>query len=405
MDQTLTKLQAKGIPIQDVFKRLNIPGSNGKYHCINPEHADRHPSLILFSKTNSFHCFSCQLTGDVITAYMLVMKTDFKGALELLKSDFPGFFGANIGDPKTSPVIFGSHKKEAPKYKPDFLCSYDEYTFDERAGLAEYFGEVERFKAEEIALRHVTTERLEVNKKIFRGFYDYCRSCFPYGMDGKAFDYLVRHRQLSEDAVTASGIFTMKDSRSAEAYLLDTFDIEEVRGSGLISKSNKLLFKDTHRLIIPYFDFTGDIVYMRARYFDKEGRTQSEAGTKYLGLRNDATNLNRARRLYRDHILNKLPGNSELYIFEGELDALAGESAGLNSLAIPGANNFPFDLIGRLRSYFINICLDADEAGANARQKIIDEFAKANKRVNVITFPDGVKDMNELLMLEGSHED
>jgi len=51
--------------IDVVLSHYNIKVNSNK-HCLCPFHNDKKPSLRIYPETNTYHCFSCDKTGDVI---------------------------------------------------------------------------------------------------------------------------------------------------------------------------------------------------------------------------------------------------------------------------------------------------------------------------------------------------
>jgi DNA primase len=49
-----------------------------------PFHKDRRPSLVVFPKTGTFHCFGCRAGGDVVNFLMLRERLSFRQALDAL---------------------------------------------------------------------------------------------------------------------------------------------------------------------------------------------------------------------------------------------------------------------------------------------------------------------------------
>lgn len=96
--------------IQEIKQRLNILTVLSSYglvpdkHCqINcPFHEDNTPSLKIYSETNSFHCFGCGATGDVIEFIQLKEKTDKHSAILKAK--------AMVGE---TPIVISKPKHEA----------------------------------------------------------------------------------------------------------------------------------------------------------------------------------------------------------------------------------------------------------------------------------------------------
>ena len=68
--------RAKEYPIEDIIQ------VNKNAFALCPFHEDRHPSL--HCKHNFFHCFSCGVSGDVISLYMKQHNVDFVPAIKFL---------------------------------------------------------------------------------------------------------------------------------------------------------------------------------------------------------------------------------------------------------------------------------------------------------------------------------
>jgi len=78
-----TTALAKKYPIEKIYKeKLKSTGKTKVGVC--PFHSEKTPSFVVYSETNTFHCFGCQETGDVIDLYMKLNNVSFKGALEAL---------------------------------------------------------------------------------------------------------------------------------------------------------------------------------------------------------------------------------------------------------------------------------------------------------------------------------
>jgi DNA primase len=51
-----------------------------------PFHHDEHPSFVVYPDSQSFHCFGCQVHGDVIAFLMRIEHLTFPEALKLLRN-------------------------------------------------------------------------------------------------------------------------------------------------------------------------------------------------------------------------------------------------------------------------------------------------------------------------------
>jgi hypothetical protein len=70
--------RAKMYPISQVIK------ANRAGFALCPFHGERTPSLKLYEETNTFHCFGCSESGDVVKLYMQVNGVDFPSAIKNL---------------------------------------------------------------------------------------------------------------------------------------------------------------------------------------------------------------------------------------------------------------------------------------------------------------------------------
>jgi hypothetical protein len=77
--------QARQVPILDVVSHLvEVKRSGKSYIALCPFHNDKHPSLCVYPKTNTFHCFGCQKGGDAITFVRLHFAYGFRQAVQYL---------------------------------------------------------------------------------------------------------------------------------------------------------------------------------------------------------------------------------------------------------------------------------------------------------------------------------
>jgi DNA primase len=194
-------------------------------------------------------------------------------------------------------------------------------------------------------------------------------------------------------------IFFVIDYHKTNNHLKKSFDIGDLQRSGLFNKkedgSGNLVFA-FHRIIIPYIH-NNEIIYMRGRYFDNENNASpKDQFSKYKGLYDDGMGLNKTKRFYNTDMLKKMLPGERLLIVEGELDAVAGETLGINTIAIPGATNIPdqaqFD---RLMAFDITLCGDNDEAGQGLTNKLKKIFLDMGKTITIKHL--NKKDLNEFI--------
>lgn len=77
--------RAKGSNIERVITHYLNP-NNPKKRIKCPFHDGKSNHLQVYPKTNTYYCFSCQATGDVIKFVMGYTKSDFKEAVNILQN-------------------------------------------------------------------------------------------------------------------------------------------------------------------------------------------------------------------------------------------------------------------------------------------------------------------------------
>jgi len=83
---TLNVEAAKAVPIEDVHEFAKARISSTRIHANCPFHDEKHPSFVIYRKTNSFHCFSCKKSGDVITFIQKMFGLNFVESVKYLLS-------------------------------------------------------------------------------------------------------------------------------------------------------------------------------------------------------------------------------------------------------------------------------------------------------------------------------
>lgn len=241
-------------------------------------------------------------------------------------------------------------------------------------------------------VKPVKMMRLQTNIKIFNEFRDYCNALYP---DKPFYEYLVGTRKLPTSKVLAFKLFFVIDYHAVNNHMKKEFDLPDLQRSGLYSENGNLIFYK-HRLIIPYIS-NGEMIYLRGRYFDEKNNTKPEPGnSKYIGLSNDSLNLNQTKRFFNSQILKRMFKGERLLIVEGELDAIAGEALGFNTIGIPGAQNIPdINQFKKLLPYEIILCGDNDNAGNEMINRVTQIFMDMKKEITIKQL--NKKDLNEFL--------
>jgi len=178
-----------------------------------------------------------------------------------------------------------------------------------------------------------------------------------------------------ETRETAEPLRTFGIAELADAKRLDA---EKLRAWGLTDLPDG-------RIEIPYRDTNGNTVAIRYRL--------ALDGANRFRWRKDDTPC-----LYGLWRLDDWELGSDLYLCEGETDALTLWHAGLPALGIPGATAWKPEWWRNLWEFGrIVIIPDADKAGEQMTERLVATCPDhLRERVQVLRLPEGVKDANEL---------
>ena len=168
----------------------------------------------------------------------------------------------------------------------------------------------------------------------------------------------------------------------AEAYLL---------GRKLSTKGMMVCVDGEYknRIVIPYYDRSGHLIYYNGRYMDK-----TDAGYKYLGPPKEV-GIGKGDVLFMKHWPSY---GTKVFLTEGEFDSLSIWAVGLASAALGGKAMGENQAI-LLRSYIPIIALDNDKAGKQGLVTIGDFLLSQGFRgIQYVRPPSSVKDWNEMLV-------
>ena len=141
------------------------------------------------------------------------------------------------------------------------------------------------------------------------------------------------------------------------------------------------------RIIIPYYSPEGKLIYFN-------GRTVVESSLRYKGPAKDCG-------VGKEDVLffTSYPASgSQIYLCEGEFDALSLAKCGFVAAACGGKNLSDKQAV-QLSPYKICLALDADEAGQMAMQKMRNKIIQyGHPNVKMVKPPAQYKDWNNVLI-------
>ncbi len=150
------------------------------------------------------------------------------------------------------------------------------------------------------------------------------------------------------------------------------------------SKDYSNRFRD--RLVIPYYDKTGKLVYFNTRAIGKKG-DRYKFPNKNIGV-------GKGDVLYTPHWP---PSQSKIYLTEGELDALSLYTCGFNGFAC-GGKSLTDSQIDMIKNYQVCLSLDADKAGKNGLVQMANALLAVFVKLSYVRPPKIYKDWNAMLI-------
>lgn len=147
-----------------------------------------------------------------------------------------------------------------------------------------------------------------------------------------------------------------------------------------------------NRIVIPYLDRDGHLIYYNGRYIGDPGQ-----GLRYLGPPKEL-GIGKGDVLYS----RRWPSMGEkVYIAEGEIDSMSLDICGFRSVAL-GGKNMTDKQVEMIKGTVPVLCLDADDSGGEALPKMANKLKKAGfQKVNYVRPSKEYKDWNGLLVARG----
>lgn len=320
------------------YVKLERSGANLRARC--PFHAERSPSFFVSPERGTYHCFGCNVGGDIFSFVEQIEGLDFKGALKILAEK------AGV------PLVYEKPEKR-----------------DERDRL---------FELLEIATIFYASRLSEPAKKYLegRGLTGATLKEFRIGFAGESWSELSEYLRSKK------------------------FTDKEIVDAGLAKKGDRgLLDKFRNRIMFPIADSAGRVVGFSGRIF---GEHASPDAPKYLNSP-ETPLFHKSRILYGfDKAKQAMRKSACAVLVEGQMDLLSSHQAGWgNAVAVSGTAFTPehATLIKRMTDNLV-LALDPDEAGIKAAARAARAALQGGLNVKVAKLPAGL-DPADLILKEG----
>ena len=331
--------------VQLIGERIKLTRSGSSYKALCPFHSEKSPSFFASEQLQRYRCFGCGETGDVL----------------------------------------------------DFLQKYDGMTFAE---ALQYLSERTGIKLQEFQrspeddLRERLLEILHLAKE----YYHYVLVSHRVGK--KAQQYL-KDRKISAASIE---LFQLGYAQSGWDGLIKylhkkkKYSLQDIQQSGLILRGTGGQYYDRFRgrVMFPLKDHRGRVVGFSGRLLKSDPKEAKYINTPETLVYHKSQLLYGYKELFAE-----IKKKEAVIVVEGEFDVISSAQVHVNHIvAIKGSalTREQVKVLARAAQK-IMLCLDADEAGAEATRRAIEVVGETDVELRVIdlsTLEKGEKDVDEL---------
>jgi len=335
------------VEVIEGYIKLKKAGKDYKAPC--PFHKEKNPSFFVSPSKQIWHCFSCNIGGDIFSFVQKIEGVEFPESLRILA--------------KKAGVVL---KKEDPQIR-----SQRNILFEICEEAVEYF-----------------QKQLEVNKSALeylnnRGLKSDTIKEFKIGYTNDLWDGLLKH--LTEIGYKAQ-------------------DIEK---AGLIVKKeneNKYFDRFRSRIMFPLCDLNGQVVGFTGRIFSAQGGPASGGGdpkevAKYVNTP-ETIIYNKSYIIYGlDKAKTEIRKQNQCIAVEGQMDLIMCHQAGYKNVIAISGTALTINHLQVLKRYTENLVFsfDADTGGEGATKRAIGLAQQYEFNVKIAILPETEKDPAEII--------
>ncbi|MDI6781689.1 MAG: DNA primase [bacterium] len=320
------------------YVTLKKTGENYKGLC--PFHTERTPSFVVNPKKGIFHCFGCQVGGNIFSFLIKKEGIGFADAAKLLAKR--AGISINIA------AFQKSSEKEILYEIHDAAVSFYQNLLWSREGVT--------------ALEYL--QRRGLSKETLKKFkVGYAPSAWR-----RLSDFLLA-KTYPLERICQTGLVVQKDGES-QGY--DRF---------------------RERIIFPIFDELSRPIGFGGRILNK-----TEGKAKYINSP-ETPLYNKSKVLYGLHLAKESMRSQGVIVVEGYMDVLTLSQSGFANVVAASGTAFTHEQIRLLKRYTEKLWLvfDPDMAGIAATLKSMDLLLEHNMDVRVISLPNGLDPADYLL--------
>ncbi len=311
-----------------------------------PFHNEKTGSFTVFPETESFYCFGCGASGDIITFIRKIENLDYVEAVKAA-ADMAGMVMPEKG--------------------------YDDSFAKARKRV------------------------LSANREAAKFF----NACLMKEENRHALDYFLK-RGLTLQTITHFGLgYAPDDWRALTNHLKGLgYNEQELVNANLArwpSGEGKKSCYDNfrNRVMFPIIDLRGNVIAFGGRVLDADAK-----GMKYINT-SDTLVFKKGDGVFGLNFAKNSPSR-QLILVEGYMDVIALHQAGFTNAVAGLGTAFTKEMAGLLARYAdeLLICYDNDEAGRKATQRVLPILGQTGLKLKVVKM-EGGKDADEIIRTNG----
>ncbi len=339
--------------VEDIKARLDVvdvigeylqlkPAGSGSFKANCPFHQEKTPSFFVNRPRQSWHCFGCNIGGDMISFVEKVEGMEFMEALELLAQK------AGIQLPKFDQKIMGVKKRLQDVN--DYVAKLYQHTLisDAEANVAR-----------------------EYIKK--RGIDDLTADIWRIGYSPA--DWSGLEKKLKEQGFNSSDLIEAGIAAAKE------------HGQGIY-------YRFRSRLMFPIWDAFGHVIGFTGRILT------DEKTAKYINTPETALYKKSAVLYGLDKAKAHIKREDLAILVEGNMDALTSHQFGVQNVVATSGTALSFEQLSLLKRFSSNLAIafDMDSAGTMATLRGLDMARQMEFSIKVISYDSKLaKDPDELI--------
>ena len=332
------ELKQKADLLDIVEKYAPVVRRGANYFAPCPLHADKTPSFCINPRTNTYKCFGCGKSGDVINFVQEVEKVDYTTAVEMLAKRY---------------------NMVVPTFKKDENFAKDKKKRDRLYDLMRD------------AARHYHNNLMSDKGKVAR-------------------DYLA-NRGIDQQTITNFGLGYSINSYDLPKFLKEKgYTQEEMNEAKVAYNSEKGgMYDPQHeRFIIPVLNNTNNVIAFCGRII----RPAKDNEGKYYNSM-ESFIFHKSNELFGQHIIKKLRNINDVILVEGHMDVISLYQAGIQNAVASMGTALTSQQAHLIRKQGINkvyFMYDGDGAGQKGMARGVDILRAEGLDVKVVVLEDNL---------------